>query len=527
LAFLDENGYHKTAQKLEHETNLKQKQSNSKQMLRKILQMSIKDVSTALDPTLTSLEHEGIEGDTEIQQFDYQPTAFEQEEASDFPDVNIWEEGPSTLSNMVLSEDSQRVVSATFNKLIEFITSGGKDLSARQIVMATYQSWTTPEKFLEKFIQRYHVPDWSTSEQEPNREKYVNSIRLQVFVCLKYWIATHQADFNNDRVLNQLRDFIENRVAVDRPDLVTKRFRSDLAALTESQEEEFPQVDLAKCPDPKVPKNIFSPLLTLDDVPREEIARQLTIIDNHLFYRINTVDFLCKNWTKASHGKSAVAAIINRFNQIVKWVVTSVLEKKKYKERAKTIISFLEIARHLQGMQSYNSMAAIYYGITHVSVYRLSHTFNELPSETRRTLTNISNFLNPVGGYANYKAEYAVAKPPCIPFLGAHLQEIAFIEESVPDICGEGMVNFSKRVLLYECIQTITRYSKILYSFLPVKQISSFLTRFKLLKNENDMYKQSLLLEPKGISTTDLVEYEESTSTIQNVTIERTVSSPV
>jgi uncharacterized membrane protein len=87
------------------------------------------------------------------------------------------------------------------------------------------------------------------------------------------------------------------------------------------------------------------------------------------------------------------------------------------------------------------------------------------------------------------------------------------------------MINFNKRVLLYECIQSITRYSSILYSFLPVKQIAAFLTRFKLIK-ESDMYKQSLLLEPKGISTTDLVDYEESTNT-SNIPIERAISSPV
>ena len=40
------------------------------------------------------------------------------------------------------------------------------------------------------------------------------------------------------------------------------------------------------CPDPKVPKNIFSPTLTLDDVPKEEIARQLTLIDGKLFLEI-------------------------------------------------------------------------------------------------------------------------------------------------------------------------------------------------------------------------------------------------
>lgn len=39
-------------------------------------------------------------------------------------------------------------------------------------------------------------------------------------------------------------------------------------------------------PDPKIPKNIFSPTLSLDDVDEEEIARQLTLIDFQLYDRI-------------------------------------------------------------------------------------------------------------------------------------------------------------------------------------------------------------------------------------------------
>ena len=76
-------------------------------------------------------------------------------------------------------------------------------------------------------------------------------------------------------------------------------------------------IDVSKCPDPKVPKNIFSPLLTLDDVPKEEIARQMTLIDNKLFTGISVTEFLSRNWSKSRNIRSsAVAAIINRFNQV-------------------------------------------------------------------------------------------------------------------------------------------------------------------------------------------------------------------
>ena len=62
-------------------------------------------------------------------------------------------------------------------------------------------------------------------------------------------------------------------------------------------------------------------------------------------------------------------------------------------------------------------MAAIYFGVTHGAIYRLTHTFNELSSDARRTLTTLGEFLNPDDGYRNYINAYESHKPPRIPFL--------------------------------------------------------------------------------------------------------------
>ena len=57
MTFLKESGYEKTLEKLEQETNLKRVHTtqSGKPTLVKLLEMSIKDVSSALDPALSSL----------------------------------------------------------------------------------------------------------------------------------------------------------------------------------------------------------------------------------------------------------------------------------------------------------------------------------------------------------------------------------------------------------------------------------------------------------------------------------------
>ncbi len=48
-------------------------------------------------------------------------------------------------------------------------------------------------------------------------------------------------------------------------------------------------ISYGSAPEPRVPKNIFSPSLSLDDVDEEEIARQLTIIQYQLYAAINVL----------------------------------------------------------------------------------------------------------------------------------------------------------------------------------------------------------------------------------------------
>merc|ERR1712137_72909 len=328
LGLLNESGYQKTKEKLEEETKVKYAEGAFCQgFLQKILHMSIKDIATALDPTLTTIASAGVEGDAEVEVYDFEQTF---ETTDSHTDIDIWAEPPDSNRNLVLGHDEVNkttfIISGTTNKIVEYITSvKSGNIATRNLVLATYQSWMTPETLFEKLMQRYNVPDMVLRVEE-NPEKFLKDIRTGVGLVLKSWMEKHPKDFS-ERIIEKLRDFVENRLVKDGRNDLAKTLRSPLTKLmvVATVKEEDYDIDVSKCPDPKVPKNIFSPLLTLDDVPKEEIARQMTLIDNRLFTGISVTEFLSRNWSKSRNIRSsAVAAIINRFNQMVKWVVSSI-----------------------------------------------------------------------------------------------------------------------------------------------------------------------------------------------------------
>jgi len=156
------------------------------------------------------------EGDKEVELYNYSYSAIKDQELA--MDVNVWDEGPDSPDNIQtrLSDDGKKqiVVSATFNKLIEWLTSDrNSDLDFRKVFLTTYPMYVSSEGFLKKLIERYLVDD----KDIPNNitpDGFRKKLAFRIVTCIKYWISNNPGDWN-DRVNNILVDFIDNFLSVD------------------------------------------------------------------------------------------------------------------------------------------------------------------------------------------------------------------------------------------------------------------------------------------------------------------------
>jgi hypothetical protein len=108
----------------------------------------------------------------------------------------------------------------TLNQLVVRLTphSSVPNKSDMDAFIATYKTFTTPQKLVRKLIQRYNVPDQShetPEEKEHFNKMVVRTIQLRVCNLLKLLLTDYFADFD-DPLLALVTVFVRGLSKSDR-----------------------------------------------------------------------------------------------------------------------------------------------------------------------------------------------------------------------------------------------------------------------------------------------------------------------
>lgn len=64
--------------------------------------------------------------------------------------------------------------------------------------------------------------------------------------------------------------------------------------------------------------------------------------------------------------------------------------------------------------------------------------------QTRHTIDKLQNLVSSDGRFRNLRDALHRTDPPCIPYLGMYLSDLAFIEEGTPNFTDNRLLNFAK-----------------------------------------------------------------------------------
>lgn len=364
--------------------------------------------------------------------------------------------------------------------------------------MLTYRSFTTPEKLLEKLIQRYDVPALAGA-------KNTFAIQARVVDVVRHWVETSFFDFN-DNLITKLTGFI--RLIEERHEQLGRSIRTSLQKKLDGRGSSSgflfeEKIFSENPPDPIVPKTIFNPkMLQLVHIDELEVTRQLTIQTWKIFARIRPVELQNQAWSKAKHRAPNVVNMTALFNNFARHVSLHILSCEKLRDRVKIMTRYIEIAKHLQALNNYHMLMGVVAGFQNAAVSRLKFTREELSKKSSEQLGNILDLMTSENNFNNYRTVLREFPSPCIPFLGVFLTDLTFIEEGNSNFQGN-LINFFKRQLVGNSIKQIQQFQQAAYNLQEVYQIQLLLKNLKVA-DDAELFNMSKDREPKGADKNSL-----------------------
>eukprot|EP01100_Stratorugosa_tubuloviscum_P003131 TRINITY_DN1746_c0_g1_i1.p1 TRINITY_DN1746_c0_g1~~TRINITY_DN1746_c0_g1_i1.p1 ORF type:complete len:790 (-),score=247.11 TRINITY_DN1746_c0_g1_i1:3-2336(-) len=253
-----------------------------------------------------------------------------------------------------------------------------------------------------------------------------------------------------------------------------------------------------KIPRPLKPRSKFN--LTFVDLQPLEIARQLSLIEQRLYCRIQRSELIFLNWKSNDREKKAqnISALVDWFNKISRWVCTEIVTTANMRLRTAIIVRFIQIAQNCFKLKNFNSMMEILSGLNNTSVQRLKRTWQAVSTREMQSYQVLQELMSNSMNFKNYREELKKSNGIALPYLGLILQDMIALEELVKmskHSKKQGMVDFKKFRIMAATIRAMQQYQIKRYNFCEVESIKVFLHSGLVTLDDKELYKYSKICE--------------------------------
>uniref|UniRef100_A0A3B4VIN9 Son of sevenless homolog 1 (Drosophila) n=1 Tax=Seriola dumerili TaxID=41447 RepID=A0A3B4VIN9_SERDU len=446
----------------------------------------------------------------------------EKEEQMRLPGAEVYRFAePDSEENVVFEENVQSksgipiIKAGTVLKLIERLTFHMyADPNFVRTFLTTYRSFCKPQELLDLLMERFEIPEPRPSEadqMEGGEQPLSAELKRFLAECFRrHWVEHHFYDFERDsHLLRRLEDFIAS--------VRGKAMRKWVESITKIiQRKKQVQVSVPshsitfQNSPPPIEWHICKPgnteqfdLMTLHPI---EIARQLTLLESDFYRAVQPSELVGSVWTKEDkeiHSPNLLRMIRHTTN-LTLWFEKCIVETENLEERVAVVSRIIEILQVFQELNNFNGVLEVVSAMNSSPVYRLDHTFEQIPSRQRKILEEAHELSE--DHYKKYLAKLRSINPPCVPFFGIYLTNILKTEEGNPDFLrrhGKDLINFSKRRKVAEITGEIQQYQNQPYCL----RVESDIRFFENLNPMEDMsekdfadhlFNKSLEIEPRN-----------------------------
>uniref|UniRef100_H3D7P0 Ras protein specific guanine nucleotide releasing factor 2 n=1 Tax=Tetraodon nigroviridis TaxID=99883 RepID=H3D7P0_TETNG len=338
---------------------------------------------------------------------------------------------------------------------------------------------------------------FSNSERTCDKEFIIRRAATnRVLNVLRHWVSKHSQDFDSNSELKLGVMGLLEEVLRD-PDLLPQERKATTNILSALSQEEQDDAQLKIEDILQMTENPKAECL--ESLSAMELAEQITLLDHIVFRSIPYEEFLGQGWMKVDKIERTpyIMKTSQHFNDMSNLVASQIMAHADVGSRASSIEKWLAVADICRCLNNYNGVLEITSALNRSAIYRLKKTWAKVCKQTKALMDRLQKTVSSEGRFKNLRETLKNCNPPCVPYLGMYLTDLAFIEEGTPNFTEEGLVNFSKMRMICHIIREIRQFQQAPYRIEHQPKVTQFLLDKTLVMDEDTLYELSLKIEPR------------------------------
>uniref|UniRef100_A0AAY4C0D9 Ras protein-specific guanine nucleotide-releasing factor 2a n=1 Tax=Denticeps clupeoides TaxID=299321 RepID=A0AAY4C0D9_9TELE len=331
----------------------------------------------------------------------------------------------------------------------------------------------------------------------------------RVLNVLRHWVSKHSQDFEMNSELKTCVICLLEEVLRD-PDLLPQERKATTNILSRLP---LSLLEGHHCPcvcslSIYIYKYMYASVCVQAECPKAEcfeslsamdLAEQITLLDHIVFRSIPYEEFLGQGWMKNDKTERTpyIMKTSQHFNDMSNLVASQIMTHTDVGSRANSIEKWVAVADICRCLNNYNGVLEITSALNRSAIYRLKKTWAKVCKQTKALMDKLQKPVSSEGRFKNLRETLKNCNPPCVPYLGMYLTDLAFIEEGTPNFTEEGLVNFSKMRMISHIIREIRQFQQTPYRIEHQPKVTQYLMDKTLIMDEDTLYDLSLKIEPR------------------------------